>query len=367
MKGTNYVGNRHRLMGFWFETALPSEYLVILGGRLRPMRGGRAFRWFGLRKCIRIPASIQTLEFATDNANVHFQGLGIEGYAAWQINETEPERAIATLDMFDEEDPMAKTNRELNLMCVEAVRHVIANMTIEDAMRKKEEIALRLKEQLQQMESRWGIVFHHVGIRSVRVMSGHVFEDLQAGYRNEMRLQSSRSRIETDRQIAQQENALRETTETERIATDQRLRLAEVENTSRARAAALEQEEKLALSEDSLESRRISLETKRKRELQVPLLELEGRLAELEQVGSAIRLEMERARRAVEQTHGEAALAHELIARLPEIAAATRIGSYTVLDGTGASPLTRLVTELATLLRTDAVRELLGRPPAAEP
>ena len=360
----NYVGNRRKLTGILFETALPSEYLVVLGGRLRPVRGGRAFRWFGLRKCIRIPASIQTLEFITDNANVHFQGIGIEGYAAWQIDEADPARAIATLDMFDEHDPMARTNRELNLMCVEAVRHVIANMSIEDAMRKKEEIAARLKEQLVQVESRWGIVFHQVGVRSVRVMSGRVFEDLQAGYRNEMRLQSSRSRIETDQEIARHENMLRENTETERIATDQRLRLADVENRSRTRAAELEQEGTIAEAEDGLESRRIALETKRKRELQLPLSELEAKLAEFERAVDAIRLDMERARRSVEQTYSEGALASELIRNLPQIAASTKIESYTVLDGNGVSPLARLLTELATLLRAGAVGELLGRPPA---
>lgn len=356
MDTSNYVGDRRKLTGLWFETALPSEYLVTLGGKLRPVRGGRAFRWFGLRKCIRIPASIQTLEFATDNANMHFQGLGIEGYAAWQIDESQPARAISTLDMFDEHDPMARTNRELNLMCVEAVRHVIANMSIEDAMRKKEEIASRLTEQLKQVESRWGIIFHQVGVRSVRVMSGRVFEDLQASYRNEMRLKSSQSRIDTDRLIAQQENKQREETESERLATDQRLHLSEVENRSRARTAALVQEEAIAQAQDKVDSTRISLETKRKRELEIPLLELEAKLAELEATAARIRLEMERARREVEQTFSEAALSEKLIESMPGIAAATKIDSYTVMDGNGVSPLARLVTELTTLLRSDAAR-----------
>ncbi len=361
---SSYVGSRRKLTGFWFDTALPSEYLVILGGRLRPVRGGRAFRWFGLRKCIRIPASIQTLEFATDNANLHFQGLGIEGYAAWQIDEGDPARAIATLDMFDESDPMAKTNGELNLMCVEAVRHVVANMTIEDAMRKKEEIASRLKEQLKQVESRWGIVFHQVGIRSVRVMSGHVFEDLQARYRNELRLQSARSRIEADKHIAQEENSLRESKEKERIATDQRLRLAEVENQARARSTELQQARAIAEAESELESRRVELETERKRTLQLPLLELDARLADLERAAGSIRLELDRKRRELNQTFTEAALAQELIASLPKVAAATKVDSYTVLDGNGASPLARLIAELSVLLRSDSVRELLGRKPA---
>ena len=191
----DYVKKRQRLTGLFFETALPNEYLVPIGARkAKAVLGGRRFRWFGFRKFLRIPASIQTLQFSTDNANVDFQGLGIEGFASWQINTADPSTAISTLDLFDEDDPMARTNTELQLICVEAVRHVIANMTIAEAHRKKEDIAEELKRQLKQIEQRWGIVFHHVGVRHVKVMSASVFNDLQADYRNQLRLNSAKQR-----------------------------------------------------------------------------------------------------------------------------------------------------------------------------
>lgn len=263
----NYVRTRKKLSGWIFETALPNEYLVQIGtGKPKPILGGRKLRFFGMRRYLRIPASVQTLEFATDNANIHFQGLGIEGFAAWQIDAQDPVKALTTLDLFDENDPMSRTNHELRTICVEAVRHVIANMTIEDAHRKKEEIALELKRQLQQVEDRWGIVFHQVGIRHVRVMSESVFHDLQAKYRNELRLESERTELQTNRQIEQEKNVVRESTEMERLSTDHKLHTATQEQQTLLEQRRLTDEQKLQIKkqEHDVEIRETNLENEQR-------------------------------------------------------------------------------------------------------
>ena len=106
----DYVGRRKKLHGPLFETALPNEYLVEIGRRKVSLQlGGRRFRLF--KKFIRVPASVQTLRFSTDNANQDYQGIGIEGYANWRIDPANPETAIHALDFFDENDPMARTTR----------------------------------------------------------------------------------------------------------------------------------------------------------------------------------------------------------------------------------------------------------------
>jgi hypothetical protein len=153
----DYVERRKKLHGSFFETALPNEYLVEIGRKKVSFQlGGRRFRLF--KKFIRIPASVQTLRFSTDNANQDYQGIGIEGYANWRIDPSNPETAIHTLDFFDENDPMARTNAGLRTICVEAVRHVIANMGVDDALKKKDEIGERLRSQLKEVEKTWGIV-----------------------------------------------------------------------------------------------------------------------------------------------------------------------------------------------------------------
>ncbi len=351
----DYVKKRKKLAGFFFEAALPNEYLVPIGARkAKPVLGGRKFRWLGFRKFLRIPASIQTLQFSTDNANVDFQGLGIEGFASWQIDTTNPSTAIATLDLFDEDDPMARTNEELQLICVEAVRHVIANMTIEEAHRKKEDIAQELKNQLQQIEQRWGINFHHVGIRHVKVMSANVFNDLQADYRNQLRLASAKTRISTDRQIAIEENQQREETGMGKLATDRKLGEADLASKKFLRETDLDGQNEISRKEHELAVTRMDLDTALKRDHEIQLMEAASRLAELQKNLEKHNLETEKLRREIEQTYSDPAIAARLLEILPKIASAMKIEHYTVMDGGqggGASPIGRLVQEVMTILR----------------
>ncbi len=380
----DYVKKRKALSGVLYEAALPNEYLIRVGAK-KPMAvlGGRSFRFFGLRKFIRIPASVQTLEFSTDNANIHFQGLGIEGYAAWQINPADPIHACKTLDLFDAEDPMARTNYELRMICVEAVRHVIANMSIEDAHRKKEDIAGQLKLQLTQVEDKWGILFHQVGIRHVKVMSEHVFNDLQSDFRNDLRLQSRRKEIETNRQIVSNENALRENSEMERLSTDRKVHLAELENrgtiqenelASRRRIALAEienntilhetelnEERRLAELEHAVRAKKMELEIERWNRFELPLLELKARAAGIQKEIELSGLAVERARREIAGNFSEAERAMKLIESLPAVAGAQRIDSYTVLEGGGSlAPLARVVQEVLSVLKIGGASEIAG-------
>ncbi len=367
----DYIAKRKKLNGLFFESALPNEYLVELGRkRVKPALGGRRFRLF--RKFLRVPAYVQTLYFHTDNANLHYQGIGIEGYASWRIDPANPEVALAAMDFFDEDDPMARTNDELRTICVEAVRHVVANMTIEDALRKKDEIGDNLMGQLKEVEKKWGIVFDHVGIEQVRVMSKTIFENLQADFRNGLRLEVEKKRIETDRQIASEQNAQREKSEGERLSTDKKLGLAQIDNKARLADADLDEKHKIErkqreLREDEYRREAEFRAEKDKREhalaTQEKTLELElraveakllGALAEIEKLKAGIELtgvEVTRAKRNAEQQYTPEALQAELIELLPEILGALKIGEYTVFAGeASASPVGRALAEIMPLL-----------------
>jgi hypothetical protein len=251
MSKNNYVMARKKLSGLFFETALPNEYLVEIGKeKITPKLGGRRFRLF--KKFIRVPANVQTLHFSTDNANVHYQGIGVEGFATWRINPADPAKAIQTLDFFDAQDPMQQTNEELKTICIEAVRHTLANMSIDEALRQKEEIAEKLHNQLKSIEDKWGIIFDQVGIEKVRIMSNSLFEELQSQYRNELRLESEKTRIETDKQISSQETAMQEVVQLEKISSDRKVNQKNVENDSELKNIRLEENRKVAEKERSI-------------------------------------------------------------------------------------------------------------------
>jgi len=377
-----YIKRRRKLSGLFFETALPNEYLVEVGRKdVRPRLGGRRFRLF--RKFLRIPASVQTLVFTTDNANVDYQGIGVDGYASWRVDPEHPEVAVRTLDFFDEDDPMARTNAELRTICVEAVRHVISNMSIDDALKKKDEIAENLSRQLKGIERKWGILFDQVGIEKVRIMSDRLFEQLQAQFRDGLRLEVERKRIATDRQIAAEQNAMREGTGLETILTNQKLELSEVEQKARVQEAQAAEAHRLALQKIEIDRATFreeqSFRTEKEKEghalallertLKTELAAAELRLLKEESSVEDLRakigerqLELQRLQREVSQVFSDQALASEFIQRLPSLFAALQIDNYTVLDsGSGqVTPVTRVLTEVAAALKGLDLKGLLG-------
>ncbi|MEW6265928.1 MAG: SPFH domain-containing protein [Thermodesulfobacteriota bacterium] len=183
-----------------YEHALPNEYIVEIGRKeVKPVLGGKFFKWG--KHFLKFPATVQTVYFTSDNANKNYQGLKIDGYACWRVNPEAPELAARTLDFSDQENPMGNTNRIIRTICTEAIRHIIANITIEESLTKKDEIGRDLKGQLQRIERTWGLIFDQVGIERVTILSARVFEDLQQKTRDQLRLSSAESRMQTDQEI----------------------------------------------------------------------------------------------------------------------------------------------------------------------
>jgi len=379
---TGYIAKRRNLSGVFFETALPNEYLVEIGTRkVKPILGGRRFRLF--KKFLRVPGSVETLYFQTDNANQDFQGIGVEGYASWRIDPDHPEVAIATLDFFDEDKPMSDTNLKLTTICVEAVRHVIANMSIEDALKKKDEIGDDLKRQLKKFEDRWGILFDQVGIKKVSIMSEKLFEDLQSEYRDQLRLNVATARIKTDREIAGKENITREETQTDQMETDQKLLLIASDNENTIARDKLEKEQIIAeqarIIEEEQYRRAAEFTTEQQdkeyaakmqeQQLKAELQELESGVLsnerELESTRGDIaerKLEILKIRRIIEQSFSESQLSHELIRNLPEIYRALEIDNYSVMN-TGSdgsiSPISKVLQEVIGLVKANGLGDLL--------
>jgi hypothetical protein len=370
---------------------------------VKPVLGARRFRLF--RKFLRVPASVETLSFTTDNANLNYQGIGVTGYATWRIDPGRPEVAVATLDFFDEDDPMRDTNEKLRTICVEAVRHVIANMTIDDALKRKDEIGKNLKEQLRRFEERWGIVFDQVGIEKVQIMSAKLFEDLQSEFRDQLRLSVATARIQTDRRIAGEENSTRELTETERMETERKLSLAKTESDTAVKREQIARGQELFDQQRQIAEERFRKESEFKREQQernhetlIQQEELDAKLKqtqqdeqykarileqqlvaelqilqekvlrsklEIETIRSAIteqQLEPLRSKRLIEQSFTQEQLSHELVQALPRIFEALRIDNYSIMNtGSGGeiTPVGKILQEVIGVLRSNNLEDIL--------
>lgn len=381
MSEKTYMNKRKQFSSLLFERALPNEYLVEVGKKNPiPVLGGKKLKLFS--RFLRIPAYVQKLSFTTDNANIDYQGIGIEGYAGWRINPEKPQIAIATLDFFDETDPMTKTNEALKTICIEAVRHVIANMTIEQALKNKDEIADNLKQQLKAIEDKWGIVFDHVGIEKVRIMSNKLFTDLQSDYRNKLHEESEKKRIATQRNIAKEQNHANEKNKLEELETSQKVSMIRINNTTQLRVREIEEhhnveEKERLLREENyrqnqifdLEKQEKEFELKQKQQQiqiqtlqkELELLKAKNEAQQIEHLLQTNQLEIEKLSRETLQQFSPEFLTNELITRLPEIFKAFRINNYSVMetgDQKSVSPVVKIIEELLFVIqKSDLVKK----------
>jgi hypothetical protein len=243
-------------------------------------------------------------------------------------------------------------------------------MSIDDALKKKDDIAESLLVQLRTIEEKWGIIFDQVGIEQVRVMSGKLFQDLQSEFRSKLHLNASISQLQTDREISKLNNETHEKNMKEKLETDQKLEMIKIENSTKLKQKELteemnlseqkrkykeeafrnditfkmEQEEKenqFSILKDNLKISLNQLETK----LMKTALDLETAQSEI----SIKQLEIKELEKKIEQSFSNEKLQMEFILMLPQLFEAIKIDNYSVLD-TGSNsvntPVFKLLQEL---------------------
>ena len=187
----------------------PAEFAIHQRmGRIRHL--GRGISFFKLPWIDRytiIPSSTQTIQFRADQITAENQGVEISGFAVWRV--ADAGKAAANFDFTEPEDALATIGSALQDVLESAIRHQVARMTI-DALRKRGSIILQLKDEMAYVAGLWGIAVETVEIKSVRILSRQLFENLQAPFRNALRLESEQSAIETEKRLAEERTAQQE-------------------------------------------------------------------------------------------------------------------------------------------------------------
>ena len=190
--------------------ASPAEFALHRRfGKTR--RAGRGLGFFKLPLIDRyylIPATAQSVSFAADQITAENQGVEVAGFAVWKVGD--PEKASASFDFTHPAAALAVIGGNLKNVVESAIRHQAANMTMNDVLRKRGTIILRLKEELAYIAEQWGLVIETVEIKNVRVLSAQLFTQMQARFRDATRLESEMSGLETERQLAGYQLAQRE-------------------------------------------------------------------------------------------------------------------------------------------------------------
>lgn len=271
--------------------AKPSEYLLhVRGGRVRSQSSGQGqscFKWPGDAVAI-IPTSLQRLEFVADQVTIEKVGVEVTGLAVYRI--ADPLLAYRVLNFSYPERAQLKLEETLTGMFVGATRRLVANLGVEACLQKrKSALATELLAEIAPVvggrghpedpaTEGWGVVIDTIEIQQVRILSGRVFEALQAPYRAEIERRAQEARVEADKALRTRQH------ESEREIAEIRIR-AETRVAEQQADAAQQRAERAAADE----IRDVERERSLKAAEQAALLEAETRRAALERESAEAR------------------------------------------------------------------------------
>lgn len=257
---------------FGYIIAGPSEF-VIHRRRGRTRKTGLGISLLCLPLIDRyyiIPSSAQSLSFTADQITSENQGVEVAGFAVWKI--ADPQKASTSFDFANSASALIAIGENLRNVVESAIRHQVANMTVEDVLRKRGTIILQLKSELAYIAEQWGLVIETVEIRNVRVLSDQLFKHMQAPFRDKMRLESETSAMETENRLVEKRLAQKEQValqereferrELERRSEAERLKIAAE---SQVQAIRLDHQRELVAREEGLHSAQAALATQRQR------------------------------------------------------------------------------------------------------
>ena len=164
-----------------FVTVNPSDYAIVFKkGNI--IKEGRGFRFFCTPRIqyVIIPGNVKNITFAADQISRENQGVEVSGFAIWKVGE--PKKIYQHFDFKQDIETMEQVSEFLKDVVESAIRHMVANMTIEEVLRKRGTIILQLKKELEYITEQWGIIVETIEIKNVRILSKTLFDNMQAKF-----------------------------------------------------------------------------------------------------------------------------------------------------------------------------------------
>lgn len=338
---------------FGYLRPRPSDFVIrIRNGEIVSQKQGSGFFCLPWHQYCIIPSEVSTITFSADQITKENQGIQVDGFAIWKI--TQPDKAYLYFAFDVPSEAIVKIDQHLKEVVISAIRHQVASMKIEEVLRKRGTIILQLKQELSYITERWGLEIETIEIKNVLIMSKQLFSNMQATYRDAIRLESELSALKVEQEIA--ENRLEQQ---EKIALrEQEFQHQEQERKADTDARTLQQKARIELlrMQQELAVFRQDQDTQRQRSA----LELETLEAEQPLNAARAAAETERKRHEIELAEADLRLVAERIAatntedathilygKLPEIAAALDINEVNL----SPDVLERLLSGLAKLAR----------------
>jgi len=130
-------------------------------------------------------------------------GVRVTGSMIWSPNREE-EGPFKLYKAFGDElmnENSAFINEKIQNMAISVVRDKVANLTIEQILRDRNQLRDGIRENMQKQLTGWGMWLETIEISDVHIVSGGLFANLQTPHREKMRLHADKIERSTENTI----------------------------------------------------------------------------------------------------------------------------------------------------------------------
>lgn len=258
-------------------TIAPNEYVVHTRlGKIKNQGLGQTFLLYPfIDSYIKFSITPRKINFYADNITKEKQGVGIDGFLIWSIEDGEKAyKKIGTSDS----DSLDSLSMQLIDISVSIARNAISNMNLDEVLKNREVLVEKLSAQLSAIIDDWGLKIETIEIKEVRILSETLFESMQAPFRNEQLKHAEHSRLEAKQSI---ETATAETEVAVRIIKAQEeLEARKIEIDNQDKQKIIEHEAMIRQEERTLEQNIKYLENQNKEKMTQKSLEKEESIFE---------------------------------------------------------------------------------------
>jgi hypothetical protein len=368
-----------------FVRANPNQYLLTGGGG-RLINRGSAVQVFLMPGSIwvLVPSTKQEASFEFTQETRDGIPLRFKGIVMYRI--TDPVAAAAQFD-FTLPTAIDGINDLLTHLCLGELRHAVSHMTMAECIEQRkttlsEVVTDALHSTIRGDGTAWGVTVEVAQLAQVFIVDSQLRQQLEAEVRNQIKLRSDQSQIETREAVELAELASATRVEEQRLAADrerlrrdQELQLAEIERDRRLRIEATATEQRnLGLEVERFQTEMESERARVEAEAPVRLLKIrqdsealtqELVVLELRKAVRTMQVDEELTMRRAEQELREAILPIEQAPAIVEAASRLLQGTNLSIYGEGGQLVQQLAPVFETISR--AVQRATAPSGAAQP
>lgn len=169
-----------------------NEWVLVIGRDGKPKQqkiGLNCFR-MPFDQVATFPSKLHKIDFSTQQVDMNFQGVEVSGSLIWTIQRVSegydgPYRAYTNLGQDLKNKVPTTANKNLTAQASAIVRAVIANHKLEDLLTDREKIRQAVVDGMKKLAKGWGVYLEAVEITDIKILSGSLFKDLQAEFRED--------------------------------------------------------------------------------------------------------------------------------------------------------------------------------------